>query len=294
MAIDFGLKLLLDMYWRSLIDYLVDEGIMKKPLTSEVIGPVEVTIQRRPLRIDYLVRVEDKFLILEVKSGKDIIANMDEYKLMLYSIGVGMRYEVPAHELDERVTIVILVPSRENLRVPIREIKKGIYALKIPFNTLALCVEEAKITGDIVWMTMISTKLRRRLFQRALKMRNFKIIGILLLIDEDIRRVIMSEPREIVREAIRDIFTSLSGEKDLIRGMIKDIFMSLSGDKEMISEVLKEILTTLSGDKEMISEALKRMGELIGYEKLIEIIISIMREVDSKFIKKLKEELDVK
>ncbi len=261
---DFGLKILFDWYWRLFLEYLSMIGIVETSIESEAIGPIEVTVQKGPLRIDYLIRIEDKYIIIESKSGKDTITSEDEYKLILYSVGVGRKYGIPAHKLYERLLIVILVPSRENIKVPKKRIQRGIYALEIPLNAIAICVEEAEIPEDAIWITMISPRLRKKLLEHALEKRKIKIIGTLILLDRDIRRIMMSREKEIIREAIREIGEAVGYDE----------------------------LLTVIGEAMGYDELLTVIGEAMGYERLIETIISILRKKDKKLIEKLRKRLE--
>lgn len=43
--------------------------------------------------------------------------------------------------------------------------------------------------------------------------------------------------------------------------------------------------------KELLEEALRELGETIGYEKLMDIFIAILKKVDSNLIRKLGDKL---
>ena len=277
MAIDFGLKILFDWYWRLFIEYLGTMGIIKRPSESGAIGPIEVMIQKGPLRIDYLIRTDNKYIIVESKSGKDTITSDDEYKLILYSVGVGRKYGIPAYELQEKLLIVILITSRENIKVPARKIQKGVYALKMPFNAIAICVEEAEIAEDAIWITIISPKLRKKLLQHALEKGKVKIIGTLILIDRDIRRLMMKQTKELIREAILEIGAAVGyGE-----------LLAVLGEAMGYDELLEVLGKAMGYD-----ELLEALGEKVGYEKLIEIVLSILKKKDTKLIEALRKKLE--
>jgi len=162
-AIDYSFKLLIDLYWIKLLGFLRDEKMVRSYASIELLGPSEVVIQERPLRIDYVFKLDDNFLLLEVKSENDTLDNDEIYRLMLYALGIGKRYNVPLHELKDRVSIIVLAPSRKNLHVELKELKRGIYKLEAPINISALCVEEVELNDDVMWMGIISSRLRRKL-----------------------------------------------------------------------------------------------------------------------------------
>ena len=265
MAIDYSFKLLIDMYWLRLLEFLKGKKMVNKFASIELLGPSEVVIQERPLRIDYAFRLDNNFLLLEVKSENDILNGDDMYRLMLYALGIGKRYNIPLHELKDRVSIIVLAPSRKNLRVDLEKLRPGIYRLKAPINITALCVEEVELDEDVMWMGIISSRLRRKLLDVAVRKRNLKILGILYIIDRELRSLIMSEWRELLEEALRELGETIG---------------------------YGNLLQILAGDSRKLEEALRELGETIGFDKLMDIIITMLKKVDSNLIRKLKDRLE--
>ena len=68
MAIDYGLKTFLGFYSRSFIRFLHKLGVLKEVREVNTIGPLELTIQERPLRIDFVILVGQTYIIIEGKS----------------------------------------------------------------------------------------------------------------------------------------------------------------------------------------------------------------------------------
>jgi len=263
-AIDYSFKLLIDVNWLRLLGFFKVQKLVGGYESIELLGPSEVVIQERPLRIDYVFKLDDNFLLLEVKSENDILDDDDMYRLMLYALGIGKRYRIPMYELKDRVSIIVLAPSRKNLRVDTKKLRQGIYRLEAPINITALCVEEVELDEDVMWMGIISSRLRRKILDVAVKKRNLKILGILYIIDRELRSLIMSEWKELLEEALRELGETIG---------------------------YGNLLQIIAGDSRRLEEALRELGETMGYEKLMDIFIAILKKVDSNLIRKLRDKL---
>ena len=317
MAIDYGLKLLVDLFWKDLLNFFEEIGLIASTKDSEILGPVEVTVQERPLRIDYIIRIGNRYLILESKSGYDVLDDDDVFRLTLYAMGISRRYKIPMLELPERVIIIALVPSARNIKYTYHKIRHGIFLLKGLLDIYVLCVEEIELKEDVFWLGIISKNLREKVFRIAMEKENFKTIGIILFIDRELRRLIMSD-ESVLREALIEIgesigfgklFDMLAKDEKVIEEALTEIgkkigfaklIKMLAIDEKHIEEALTEIgkkigfkklIKILVRDEETLKKTLTEIGETIGYDKFVRIIISILRNVDSKLLDKLLDAL---
>ena len=264
MAIDYGFKLALDIFGDFFIRFLEERGLVKNVQFIRSYGPVEITVQKRPLRTDYVFCINDYlYVIIEAKSEKDHVEDEDIFKVLLYTIGIAMRKRIPPKDLGNQFLVTIIAPYRKNFRCELNMISAGIYHIPTVIPIYALVVEEIKLEEEIIWFKVLSKSGRQELYRYALEKGIFKILGILILIDEDIRRLAMTDEK-IIGEAIREIGETLGYDK-LIR-----IFAE---HEEELVKVLREI------------------GETLGYDKLIRIIVDVFKIAPETVRKELMKKL---
>jgi len=68
MAIDYGFKVFLELYSTEFARLIVEMGVLEKSEPVKALGPVELTVQERPLRVDFVISVGEKFVVVESKS----------------------------------------------------------------------------------------------------------------------------------------------------------------------------------------------------------------------------------
>ena len=177
MAIDYGLKTFLEFYSKEFIEFIYRLGILKRADRIKSYGPIELMVQERPLRIDFVMAVGEAYIIIEGKGEGDYITSEDLYRLLLYSVGLAKKESVPLTEMNKRIITIIITPSTRNIKVPISKTRPGVYLVDIPTITYLLVVDELKLEPQILWLKVLSKEGRLELYGHALRKRYLKIYG---------------------------------------------------------------------------------------------------------------------
>ena len=95
-------------------------------------------------------------------------------------------------------------------------------------------VEETKLYDEVAWFKILTRKGRYELYTEAISKKNYKLVGLLILIDRKLRSKVMSEER-IISEALREIAEALGYEK-----VIRMILPKDHRAREILKRILRE------------------------------------------------------
>jgi len=90
---------------------------------------------------------------------------------------------------------VIIAPYRKNFACKLSAVSAGVYNIPTIIPMYAIVIDEVDLGDEIIWLKILSRSGRLELYRYALEKGIFKIVGILILIDREIRRLAVTDEK---------------------------------------------------------------------------------------------------